>query len=276
MIHLPLGLVIKLEDGLEESIKKVHDLGLPTCQLSTYEPLFFTPEYAEKIKELCSYYDVEITALWAGWPGRVVWDFIEGPETVGLVPLNTRQERCEIMRQAADFAVLLGVDTIITHVGFVPEWPLDPLYPGLVADLRQIAEYCHERGLLFCFETGQETPVALLRLIEDIGSANLGINYDPANLILYGKGNPIDALDSLGPYIKGVHLKDGCYPTNGRELGAEQVLGQGQVNIAEFLARLLETGYRGPLTIERETTGPQQIEDIEKAKQYLDHVMRYL
>lgn len=180
------------------------------------------------------------------------------------------------MRQAADFAALLGVDNIITHVGFVPEWPLDPLYPGLVADLREIAEYGRERGLLFCFETGQETPVTLLRLIEDIGSVNLGINYDPANLILYGKGNPIDALGSLGHYIKGVHLKDGCYPTNGRELGEEQVLGRGQVNIAQFLGRLLQTGYRGPLTIERETTGQRQIEDIKQAKQYLETVMREL
>lgn len=273
MINLPLGLVIKLEDGLEESIRKVHDLGLPTCQLSTYEPGFFTADYAERIKELCATYHVRITALWAGWPGRVVWDFIEGPETVGLVPLQTRRERCEIMRKAADFALLIGVNHIVTHVGFVPEWPLDPLYPELVTDLREIAEYCHARDLLFCFETGQETPVTLLRLIEDIGSPNLGINYDPANLILYGKGNPVDALGSLGSYITGVHLKDGCYPTNGRELGEEQVLGQGQVNIPQFLTCLLETGYRGPLTIERETTGQQQIEDIKKAKEYLRTVI---
>jgi len=114
----------------------------------------------------------------------------------------------------------------------------------------------------------------LLRLIEDIGATNLAINFDPANLILYGKANPIDALGILGSYIKGIHLKDGCYPTNGRELGEEKVLGQGQVNIPQFLTRLLETGYYGPLTIERETTGRQQVEDIKEAKRYLKNVMR--
>ncbi len=178
MKHYPLGMVIKLEEGLEESFKKVFDLGLPTCQVSTYEPHFFSAETAEQIQDLCRKYKIEITSVWAGWPGRVVWDFIEGPETVGLVPPGTRAERLEIMRRAADFAVQLSVGSITTHAGFVPEWPSDPIYPGLIQDLRAVAGYCHERGIKFCFETGQETPVTLVRMIEDIGMENLGVNLD--------------------------------------------------------------------------------------------------
>lgn len=276
MVQLPLGLVIKLEDGLESSFKKVHDLNLKTCQISTYDPNHFDIETADQISEFCRLYDIKITSVWAGWPGRVVWDFIEGPITVGLVPLNTRKERCEIMRRAADFATRLGVSNITTHAGFVPEWPSDPLYGGLVESMREIADYCKGKGLMFCLETGQETPITLLRLIEDIGTGNLGVNFDPANLILYGKANPVDALGILGSFVQGVHLKDGCYPTNGRELGIEKTLGQGQVNIPLFISRLLECGYQGPLTIERETTGEQQVEDIKSAMIYVKQIFASL
>ena len=191
---------------------------------------------------------------------------------MGLVPLETRAERLEIMRRAADFSVQLGVGSITTHAGFVPEWPSDPIYPGLIEDLRAVAGYCLERGIKFCFETGQETPVTLLRMIEDIGKQNLGVNLDPANLIMYGKANPVDALGILGPFLTGVHIKDGCYPVNGRELGEEKILGEGQVNIPLFLRRLAETGYQGSLTIERELTGEQQIQDVRAAIRYLQEI----
>jgi L-ribulose-5-phosphate 3-epimerase len=276
MAQLPLGLVIKLEEGLETSFKKVHDLNLKTCQVSTYNPNFFSLDTAVLILRLCKEYDITITSLWAGWPGRVVWDFIEGPSTVGLVPLDTRLERCEIMKRAADFATKLAVQSITTHAGFVPEWPSEPLYEGLVESLRDVADYCGERGLLFCLETGQETPITLLRLIEDIGASNMGINFDPANLIMYGKANPIDALGILGSFIQGVHIKDGCYPINGRELGEEKVLGEGQVSIPSFISHLIQSGYSGPLTIERETTGEQQIADIKAAITYLAKVLEML
>ena len=121
----------------------------------------------------------------------------------------------------------------------------------------------------FRFETGQETPITLLRTIHDIGTDNLGINLDPANLLMYGKANPVDALDVFGQYVRGVHAKDGEYPTNGRQLGVEKPLGEGRVNFPALLAKLKTLGFCGALTIEREISGPQQIADIQKAKAML-------
>jgi L-ribulose-5-phosphate 3-epimerase len=268
-----LGLVIKLEQGVEPSFRKVRDLGLSTCHISSYDPTFFTDLYAKQIRKLSDDYSVTITSVWAGWPGRVVWDFIQGPGTIGLVPPATRKERCDIVKRASDFAAELGVDDVTTHAGFVPESPSDPLYPGLIEDLKDVAAYCKSQRQFFCFETGQETPVTLLRLLEDIGLTNLGVNFDPANLILYGKGNPIDALGILGRFVRGVHVKDGRYPTNGRELGIETILGQGQVNMPTFLSTLIGLGYKGALTIESETTGSQQMEEVQSAKSYLENLL---
>jgi sugar phosphate isomerase/epimerase len=132
-----------------------------------------------------------------------------------------------------------------------------------------VAKRCKDLGLHFCFETGQETPVTLLRTMTDIGTGNLGINLDPANLLMYGKANPIDALDILGPYVKGVHAKDGEYPTTPGELGVEKPLGQGRVNFPVLVPKLKSFGYTGPLTIEREISGDQQIKDIRHAVQLL-------
>ncbi|MBN1936616.1 MAG: sugar phosphate isomerase/epimerase, partial [Anaerolineae bacterium] len=105
--------------------------------------------------------------------------------------------------------------------------------------------------------------------IEDLGGENLGINLDPANLLMYGRANPVDALDVFGRYVVGVHAKDGEYPTNGRELGVEKPLGEGRVNFPLLVSKLKSLDYAGALTIEREISGPKQVEDIKRAIQLL-------
>jgi L-ribulose-5-phosphate 3-epimerase len=258
-----------LENGPEETLRAVHALGLPTCQVVCWNQALFTEDNAARLKAASQEYGVEITTVWAGQPGRHVWDFIDGPSTIGLTPPVTRAARVAAIKAGSDFAAWLGVPSVTTHVGFIPENPGDPLYAGLIEALREIALYCRDRGQTFWFETGQETPITLLRAIEDIGTGNLGVNLDPANLLLYGKANPVDALDILGPYVRGVHAKDGEYPTNGRALGEEKPLGQGRVNFPRLLARLHDFGYDGALTIEREISGPQQIADIKEGTRLL-------
>jgi sugar phosphate isomerase/epimerase len=154
-------------------------------------------------------------------------------------------------------------------VGFIPENPNDPAYLGVTAALRDVLACCRKNGQKLLFETGQETPVTLLRLMEDLGKQDLGINLDPANLLLYGKANPIDALDVFGKYVLDVHAKDGEYPVDGRNLGEEKPLGKGRVNFPRFIARLKELGYDGPITIEREISGEQQRKDILEAIEFL-------
>jgi len=276
MGQLRLGVITRLEVGPEKALKMVSDLRFPTCQVVCWDAEWLNAEVADSLRAAAEQYEVEITTIWTGLPGRYVWDFIEGPSTIGLVPEQFRQTCLRVLKQGSDFASLVGVPSITTHVGFIPENPADPLYPGLVEALGEIAHHCAERGQSFWFETGQETPITLLRTIEDVGTDNLGVNLDPANLLMYGKGNPVDALDVIGTYVRGVHAKDGEYPTNGRKLGVEKPLGEGRVNFPALIRKLKTLGFSGALTIEREITGPRQIEDIGKGKRFLEQILASL
>lgn len=273
---MKLGVLVRLAEGPEEALAQVAALGFPTCQVQSSGIHLPNPELATRLAEAAARNGVEITTIWAGLPGKHVWDFIDGPTTIGLVPLETRAERLATLKRTADFARQVGVNSITTHVGFIPENPSDPTYPALVAALQEIATYCEGMGQEFWFETGQETPITLLRTMQDMGNQNLGINLDPANLLMYGKANPVDALSIFGDFVRGVHAKDGEYPTNGRALGQEKPLGKGLVNFPRLLAKLANLGYTGALTIEREISGPQQIIDIQTGKQYLKEILASL
>jgi L-ribulose-5-phosphate 3-epimerase len=270
---MKLGVIISLTQQPEGEFEKVHTFGFPTCQLNGWNQALFTDEMAARVLDASVRYSVEISAFWCGWEGPAVWNQTEGPLTLGLVPVTYRADRLKMLMKGSDFARKIGVTDFITHVGFIPENPNDPEYRSLVSALRYLAEHCQRNGQYFLFETGQETPVTLLRAIEDIGLPNLGVNLDPANLILYGKGNPVDALDVIGKYVRGVHAKDGLYPTTGRQLGEEVPLGQGKVNIAALVEKLKILGYTGPLTIEREISGPRQEADIRAAKKLLEELL---
>jgi sugar phosphate isomerase/epimerase len=264
-MSIKLGVITTLNANPDEVLSKVAELGLPTCQLNSWDPQFYTDEIANLVNEAQKKHNVQVSSLWAGYPGPCVWNFIDGPKTIGLVPPEHREMRVQALLKSVDFAKKIGTPSITTHAGFIPEVPSDPLYEGTVEALRTIAGACKDNGLDFCFETGQETPITLLRAMTDIGTGNLGVNLDPANLILYGKASPVDALDILGPYVKGIHAKDGVYPTNPMELGHETPLGEGKVNFQAFIPKLKSFGFDGAITIEREISGPQQITDIKKA-----------
>ncbi len=271
-----LGVFIHLKEDIEAEFKKVNEMGFKTCQLSCWALNLMNEEYAQRVKKAAQKYDVTITAVWAGWSdwsGPAVWDFYEGPFTLGIVPPAYRHNRLLELCKGSDFAKMLGVTDVITHVGFIPENPATSEYMGVVAAVKHIANYCKNNGQYFLFETGQETPITLLRTIEEVGTENLGINLDPANFILYGKANPIDALTVIGKYVRNIHGKDGCYPTNGKSLGIEKPLGEGHVNYPLFIKKLKEIGYNGPITIEREISGEEQIKDILMAKKYLEELL---
>jgi len=263
--RLKLGLIVRLDEKVHAEFKKVAGLGLETCQLCSWAPDTLNQDLAHKVREASKATGVTVSTYWAGHTGKTVWNFLEGPETIGLVPVKTRVKRLDQIKQGADFAAMIEAPSVTTHVGFIEENPNHEEYRRLVESLCDLAEHCQAYGQQFCFETGQETPVTLLRTIEDVGTGNLGINLDPANLILYGKANPVDALDVFGSYVQGVHAKDGLYPTNGRDLGREVALGKGKVNFPLLIPKLKSLGYQNPITIEREISGDQQNKDIKIA-----------
>jgi len=265
-----------MEVGVISSLKKdndpftyVADFGLKTCQLVNWDPAIWDLGRARALKAVAKRSGVKIAAVWAGYSGPAVWNFIQGPATLGLVPTRWRKRRTAELKKGADFAARAGAPAIITHLGFIPENPADRLYAPTVKAVREVALHCKRRGIGFWFETGQETPVTMLRLIEDVGTGNLGINLDPANLILYGKGNPVDALEVFGRFVRNVHAKDGLYPTDGRNLGTEVPVGKGKVDFPRLLAGLHALRFKGELIIEREISGDRQARDIRKTVKYL-------
>jgi len=269
---LEIGVLVGLADPSVQ-MAKVTALGLRSCQVCSWNPDDWTPATAEALAAAAAEQGVEISTFWAGWPGPAAWNFTEGPRTIGLVPEAHRAARVAALKKAGAFAASLDLPSITTHVGFLPEDPNDPVFAATVEALREVAARCGELGIDFWFETGQETPVTLLRTLERVGGDNLGVNLDTANLILYGKGNPVDALDVLGRCVRGVHVKDGCYPTDGDHLGREMPLGEGKVDFAAFVSRLKALGYSGPLTIEREISGPRQLADIRRAIELLEPLL---
>jgi sugar phosphate isomerase/epimerase len=267
---LRLGLIIDVSKDPEGSMTKVHDLGLPTCQAFVDA---FEPELAGRLRRALDKHGIEATSLVVGGPGKEVWDFYQGPLTIGLVPRETRAARIAHIKKASDFAKQCGIFAVQTHCGFIPENPNDEAYRETVTAIRDVAAYCKRNGQNFRYETGQETPITLVRTIQDVGLDNQGVNFDLANLILYGKANPVDAIELLGPYVQGIHAKDGLWPTNPKELGEEVAIGKGKVDFPRIVVRLKELNYRGAVTIEREISGAQQMEDVRAAIAYLEKLI---
>lgn len=264
------GVIVQLNDTLEENFKKAAAAGFTTCQLVGWELDKFTEEYAGMVKEYTEKYGISVSAFWCGWSGPQKWNFTEGPHTLGLVPKDFRAQRIKDLKNGSEFAKIIGVTDVVTHMGFIPENPTTEAYITLVIAIREVAEYFKKNGQYLLFETGQETPITLMRAINDVGTGNLGINLDPANLILYGKANPVDALEIFGTLVRGVHAKDGLYPTSGDSLGQEVPVGEGKADFPKLIKILKDIGYDGAVTIEREISGEQQDRDINKAKVYLE------
>jgi L-ribulose-5-phosphate 3-epimerase len=271
---MALGLLISPYGAPETTIKRVRDMGLSNCFLSLDGYIGkFTRDAANEIGELLAKYDVIATTVEVVGPEPLEWNFLQGPSTIGLVPPQTRAARIDALRQVSDFAKLLGISQVQTHCGFIPENPADGLYPGSVEAIRTVAQHCQGNGQYFLMETGQETPTTMSRVIRDVNMSNLGVGLDTANLILYGKANPVDAVDILGPHVLSVHAKDGKWPTDPSKLGEEVLIGQGLVDFRKVFTKLHKLGYTAAITIERETSGPQQIEDVKNEKLYLQRIL---
>ena len=265
-----LGLIVPVGHDPESALKKVHELGLPTAQLGTED---LSDNMLARMTAAIKKYNVEVTALNTHGPGPAVWDFYQGPETIGLVPRKYRAARIEHMKRASDFAKKAGIPAIHGHMGFIPENPNVPLYKEVVEAVHEVVRHIQSNGQIILYETGQESPITMLRLIDDVGLPNQFVNLDTANLILYGKGNPVDALDVIGKLVRGMHAKDGFFPTDPRHLGKEVPIGQGKVDFPLLFKKLKALGYQGPVTIEREISGPKQVADIRKEIAYLQKLV---
>jgi sugar phosphate isomerase/epimerase len=249
----PIGVFASIDAGLGVKLEVVRELGIPTVHLHAPHASSRTPERAKAFLEQLRAMDVTITVVFGGFEGESYADIPTVARTVGLVPPETRAERTQELKEISDFARLLGVDAVGLHVGFVPHDRSDPLHKQVVAVTQEVCDHCRGNGQRLHLETGQEAADTLLQFIAEVGRGNLFINFDPANMILYGSGEPIAALKKVGKYVRSVHCKDGKWAASpGKEWGSEVPFGQGDVGAEAFLQTLKDLGYTGPLTIERE------------------------
>ena len=259
MERWPIGVFASIDAGLGVRLEVAAELGVTTIQLHAPHKAHRTPAEADRFLQRLSELGLRITVVFGGFDGESYADIPTVVRTVGLVPPATRAARLQEMKEISDFARRLGVSAVGLHLGFVPHDTADPLYAEVIEVTRQLCDYCRGNSQTVHLETGQETADALLRFLSDVKRDNLFVNFDPANMILYGAGEPIAALEKLGPYIRSVHCKDGRWAANpGQEWGVETPLGEGDVGMERFLITLKNLGYTGPLTIEREI--PQEPE----------------
>jgi len=272
MAKWPIGVFTSIDAGLGVKLEVAHELGIPTIQLHAPAQETRTAENAAAFLARLDELGIELTAVFGGFEGESYADIPTVVDTVGLVPPQTRVARTQEMKEIADFARMLNCDVVALHLGFIPHDTSDPLYGEILDVTRDLLDHCKANGQSLHLETGQETADGLLQFISDVGRDNLFVNFDPANMILYGTGEPIEALKKVGAFVKSVHCKDGTWSDNpGVDWGAEVPLGHGDVGMENYLKALEEVGYDGPLTIEREI--PQE---PERQKAEIDHASSLL
>ncbi len=255
----PIGVFTSIDAGLGVKLEVAHELKIPTIQLHAPAKETRTEANAKSFLARLKELGITLTAVFGGFEGESYADIPTVKKTVGLVPPKTRAARTQEMKEIADFTKLLGCEVVALHLGFIPHDTSDPLYAEVLDVTRDVCDHCKANGQNLHLETGQESADGLLQFISDVGRDNLFVNFDPANMILYGTGEPIEALRKVGKYVRSVHCKDGTWAGNpGEEWGAEVPLGEGDVGIENYLRTLDEIGYSGPLTIEREI--PQEPE----------------
>jgi L-ribulose-5-phosphate 3-epimerase len=235
-----------------QTIQTLKQLGVRCGQLGMHDKADLSVASAMAWRAACTEEDFTIATVFAAYEGEGYADIATVEKSVGFVPAATRAQRIERTLRLSDFARVLGVPSIACHVGFVPHDVSDETYVAVRAGVRAVCDHAAGNGQTFALETGQEPADVLQQFIEGVARPNLRINFDPANLILYGTGDPIAALDVLAPWIASVHAKDGDWPVAAGQLGVEQRLGEGSVGMLRFVDKLRQIGYQGGLFVERE------------------------
>lgn len=270
--ELEIGLMFWGERQPQKTIRAVKALGMNCGHLGFAGHVPLDRSAALEWKAAAEENDFAISNIWAAFEGESYADKPTVARTVGFIPEATRAAREARVRQVIDAGAAIGIPIFACHIGFVPEDATAPAFVAVRDIVRRICDYAAQYKMTFALETGQETAPVLLRFIEAVDRPNLKINFDPANMILYGTAEPIGALEVMAPYVVSVHCKDGNWPPPDQPhaLGAEMPLGRGAVGMDRFIAKLKQIGYRGPLVIEREVSLEQDMDD--RHKEGVSHV----
>jgi len=251
-----------------ERLDELTALGLRCGQLAVADGVDLSAAAAEQWKAMLARAGFTLVTVVAAYEGEDYADIPTVHRTVGFIPHETRAVRERRTLEVSDFAARLGVGSIACHIGCVPDDTSHADYTAVCDMVRRVCDHAAGHGQTFALETGQERAEVLLEFIREVGRPNLGINFDPANMVLYGTGDPIEALEAVAPLVRSVHCKDGDWPPAGSPgaLGQERPLGQGAVGMDRFVRALARLGFTGPLNIEREgVTHEQWLADVRMA-----------
>ena len=273
---MKFGTLVRLKSTNEcaEAFNKVKAMGLESCQL-VYKPESYTAEDARIIKATAESCGIEISAFFAGFRDDYTsWELKYDFRNAGLNSAAFGAERLKYLLGALPFLRELGVSDMIVHAGFVPNDPFAHEYAEMLCRVKLLADRAKKHGINILFETGGESPITLLRLITELNTGNLFVNLDTGNLIMYGYGNPCDAVYTLGRYVRNIHAKDGLPPTEPYKIGREVPIGEGFVDFERVFALLKSIGYDRFVTVEREIDGEKQAEDIAKGIKYIKNILK--
>ncbi|QEG36283.1 sugar phosphate isomerase/epimerase family protein [Bythopirellula goksoeyrii] len=249
----PLGIFVSVDRGLGIEVDLAHELGVTTVHLHVPSRELRSPIAANKLAKKMDNLRLQITVVFAGFDGEDYKNISTVQRTIGLVPESTRPDRMDELKEIIDYTSCLNVGATGLHIGVIPKDSSDITFGKVVESTSEVCEYAAQQGVNIHLETGQESSDDLLNFLKAVNQSNLYVNFDPANMILYGSGEPIPALKMIGPYVRSVHIKDALWSAHpGITWGLEVPLGEGALNIAEYLRTLDAIGYFGPLTIERE------------------------
>ncbi len=255
--------------GMQDLVEKLGQLGLGHVQLMLLDLIQLDDKRKHQELGHLRSAGVQFTGGMMSFPGEDYSSIDAIRRTGGFVPDDSWELRKRLCREGARLSKELGMSLIGTHVGFVPPKGNAGYLPILMR-VREIARMFADDGLDLLMETGQERADELLDFLHDLNAPNVHINFDPANMILYGAGDPIAAIRTLGKHIRHVHVNDATASSQpGVEWGVEVPFGTGQVNPRQFLDALEKAGYSGPLAIEREA-GSQRVADVQTAIRALD------
>ena len=270
---ITIGVIQYDLSDIDKSFKDLHDQGFTSCEIN-YRSNTLTKAFAEKVKAASKKHNIKVTTV-VGVPGsKNQWNFRKGPSTIGLVPVEERAEKIKVYHEMIDFCAMAGVPAMHSHFGFIPIDPASSQYKDFIKVMQDLANYAKQKNVMIYFETGQETPTVLIRTINDIGTGNVFVNCDLANLLMYGNANSLDAVKQFGPLIKEFHAKDGTYPdrNNPYELGREVPIPTGDVDFPAVIAELKKQGFKGALTIECELNGARH-DYVVKTRKYLQELL---
>ena len=258
---MEIGLVFWAETNAAATLQQLKSFGLRAGQLGI-PPAYSLDGAAEDFKAALAGEDIILTSAVCAYEGEDYSSVQRVHDTVGFTNSDLRRPRIARTQAVSNFAAELGIRALSCHIGFVPSDANSPLYAELCDVARTICDHCAAHGQDFALETGQETAETLLAFLRDVDRANLKVNFDPANLVMYGLGDPVEALRRLSPHVLSVHCKDGTPPVAGSgQLGSEVALGTGAVDFPAFLRQLRAMHYTGILAIEREEPDTMQRAD---------------